>query len=287
MISGNGAALRFASCLPLIALAASGCGERNTSNIPRDAAGTGNQSVESAEAHEAAELAKKCRKILKVAAPSDPARDILGVYPGMKAEDAILTLRCRVKNAKVETGYKFINYAPGKKSKVDQVTITGSTEVVAKGGDPVNELRESIKVGIGGPRGDERVLFISREAIYDWSKPKPELKETVDSFTSKYGEPSKVTPRGNAHEAVITYSRAGQPIGSSTSVFKYCGQSSVYESGAGDPGVCGLTILYTIYNRTDGVSQIWTYIDNPADTSARVAAAVSAKPLEPSLSPNL
>lgn len=239
-----------------LALGISACGDRQAqSNHPP----TANQAKRAA-----AEFQRSCRKFLSAHPPTNPGRDILGIYPGMNAATAQMTLRCRLPDARLREVQEPVWYAPGKAMQALHIKVDGL------GGDGTNE---EVSFARGGARGDARVLYINRTVRYDGDA-RPDLEETLNGLEAKYGK------RGNLRQedrgtGEIVYTRSGVPLTDASSIFDDCIRVAARNHGGAtndlDPALCGLTIRYSVGADSDGrVRSMSLAIDNPADTSARI-----------------
>lgn len=236
----------------------SACGDRPAST---------NQPLNANQAKRAeAEFRNSCRKFLKAQPPTDPGRDILGIYPGMNAAAAQMTLKCKLPDARLREVEQAVWYAPGKVTQVRHIKLD------SQGAGGANE---EVNFARGGPRGEERVLYVNRTVRYQGDA-QPDLEETLRGLEAKYGK------RGNLQQedrgvGRIVYARSGAPLTDASANFNACIGVATRDYGGGtsefDPAICGLTISYSVRAGPDGkVKSMSVAIDNPADTSARISA---------------
>lgn len=256
-----------------LALAMSACGDKQAqigqqvqAKQPVDA----NQSEQAA-----ADFKKRCRKFLKAQPPANPGRDILGIYPGMNAAAALITLKCKFPEAQIRELGEEVWYAPGKTTQVRRIELRG---------DVASDIYEEMSFTSGGIKGDQRVLYVKRDVRYRGDA-EPDLEETLKGLEKKYGQRLNLRQKDQAVGQIV-HSRSGTSLTDASSSFAWCVEVASRNSYGSsnrdfDPAVCGLTITYRVNEGSSGrVNNMQLTIDNPADTTARIMAQMAENKAE-------
>jgi hypothetical protein len=154
-------------------------------------------------------------QIASAAAPAAPAQsqgpisiDIVGIKPGMAANDAMQALKADNPRLKMtNTSIKAEGFAN------PLLPLVEGDDIAPNNVAQVNQASETIQVLLTTPPGQSVVWSVWRNYMFATSQ-RPSMQATIDALVKKYGTPTApVDPATTAQTIVWVYDAQGKPMG--------------------------------------------------------------------------